>query len=338
MNEQHPLVSICIPTYNRAGMASKAIDSALAQTYTNIEVLVVDNASSDTIESLVTAYSDPRVKFYRNSRNLGMYGNFNRCIELAKGKYIHILHSDDYIDAGFTETCVAFLETHPDIGMTFGTALSVLSVGDTKKNSSAQPVLYDIPEGFKKILEVRSFISCPTVTVRRAVYESVGYYPLEYPYSGDFYQWICIAQHFRIAYLPNAILYYRMGTHSESFQLLFRTPAGYIDTFKIFVRVIGELGDNRTRFQRELNIAYRRHMRDCLFAGIARSDMMTDYSGMLFIGIAMSTWALIKPRSIKDWIQKTGNFFLIGLVAGTIIIPGGQYLARKVFRFDTTGY
>ena len=134
MNEQHPLVSICIPTYNRAGMVSKAIDSALAQTYTNVEVLVVDNASSDTIESLMAAYSDPRVKFHRNAHNLGMFGNFNRCIESAKGKYIHILHSDDYIDAGFTETCVAFLEAHPDVGMTFGSALSVPDCWRYQKN------------------------------------------------------------------------------------------------------------------------------------------------------------------------------------------------------------
>ncbi len=338
MNEQHPLVSICIPTYNRAGMVSKAIDSALAQTYTNVEVLVVDNASSDTIESLMAAYSDPRVKFHRNAHNLGMFGNFNRCIELAKGKYIHILHSDDYIDAGFTETCVAFLEAHPDVGMTFGSALSVPDAGDIKKTISVQPVIYDIPEGFKKILEVRSFISCPSVTVRKEVYDSVGYYPLEYPYSGDFYQWLHIAQHFRIAYVPKALLYYRTGVHSESFRLLFSTPAGYIDTLKIFIRIIGELADNRTRYQRELNLAYRRHMRDCLFAGIARSELMTDYSDMLFIGLALSTWALIRPRSIKDRIQKTGNFFLIGAIACAIVIPGGKYLIRKVFRFDTTGY
>jgi glycosyltransferase involved in cell wall biosynthesis len=67
MNES-PLVSICIPTYNRAGLVKKAIDSALSQTYTNIEILVVDNASTDNIEDIISDYSDVRLKFFKNKR------------------------------------------------------------------------------------------------------------------------------------------------------------------------------------------------------------------------------------------------------------------------------
>ena len=199
-------------------------------------------------------------------------------------------------------------------------------------------MIYDIPEGFKKILEVRSFISCPSVTVPKEVYHSVGYYPLEYPYSGDFYQWLHIAQHFRIAYVPKALLYYRTGVHSESFRLLFSTPAGYIDTLKIFIRIIGELADNRTRYQRELNLAYRRHMRDCLFAGIARSELMTDYSDMLFIGLALRNMGPDKATVHKRPDTKNGEFFPDWCHSMCNRYPRRKYLIRKVFRFDTTGY
>ena len=84
-----PLVSICIPTYNRAGMVRKAIDSALSQSYQNIEVLVVDNASEDAIESVIAGYNDSRLQFFKNTKNLGIFGNFNRCIELSLS-LIHI--------------------------------------------------------------------------------------------------------------------------------------------------------------------------------------------------------------------------------------------------------
>ena len=86
-----PLVSICIPTYNRAGMIGRAIESALGQTHRNIEVIVVDNASSDNTDAIVAAYSDKRLTYIKNERNLGLFGNFNRCIELATGKFLHIL-------------------------------------------------------------------------------------------------------------------------------------------------------------------------------------------------------------------------------------------------------
>jgi glycosyltransferase involved in cell wall biosynthesis len=338
MNEKSPLVSICIPTYNRAGMVGKAIDSALAQTYPNIEVLVVDNASQDAIEALVATYSDIRVKFFKNTQNLGLFGNFNRCIELAQGKYIHILHSDDYIDPKFTETCIGFLEAHPDVAMTFGSVQPVVDGIGPKNKPTSPPVVYDVPEGFRKILEVRSFISCPTVTMRRDVYDAVGYYSLEYPYSGDLYQWLRIARRFRIASIPDAILYYRTGTHSESYRLLFRTPAGYIDTIKIFIRIIDELGENRALYQSELNAACRRHMSDCLFAGIARTGSMHPYSGMIFIGFSVSAWSLIKPLSVKDRISKIVSFFLISAVACAIVVPGGACVARKILRPDTEGY
>jgi len=98
MTEQSPSVSICIPTFNRSGMVERAIESALSQTYHDLEVIVVDNASDDNTEDVVASYADPRLKFFKNPKNLGLFGNFNRCIELSRGDLIHILHSDDYID------------------------------------------------------------------------------------------------------------------------------------------------------------------------------------------------------------------------------------------------
>lgn len=333
-----PLVSICIPSYNRAAMIPKAIRSALDQTYTNIEVIVVDNASTDNTAEVVAGFRDSRLRHVKNERNLGIFGNFNRCVEVSKGKYLHILHSDDYIDSDFTRTCVEFLESNPDVAMTFGSVQPAVDGAENIKHTPAPPVVFDVPEGFKKILETRSFISCPTVMMRRGVYDTIGYYSMEYPYSGDFYQWLRISQRYKIASVPDAVLFYRTGTHSESFQLLFKTPLGYIDTVKVFVRIIDELGDNQNLYQRELNLAYRRHMRDCLFAGMARSESMTRYSSMIFIGFALSMWSMIRPQSVTDWIRKTVNFFLIGAVASAIIVPGGQYLARKILHLDTQGY
>jgi glycosyltransferase involved in cell wall biosynthesis len=321
-SEPDPLVSICIPTYNRAGMVSDAIRSALAQTYKNIEVIVVDNASTDRIEDVVGSFKDPRLSFYKNQKNLGMFGNFNMCIELSHGKYVHILHSDDWLDNNFTEICIHFLESHPDVGMTF-TSLE-MHAGDTRKKIqvSENDEIYPPPEGFRQLLLCRSFIGCPSVIVRRGVYEESGDFSLEYPYSADYYQWLKISREYSIAYIKDTCLHYRQGEHSESYRLLFTSPNGYEDTIKIYIQLIQDLSDKYPLYRSDINIALRRFVKDCLFAGFTRSDQMNNFSPAIFVGFACNAWSIIRPKSVSEhfyycmdaigiWISSICmNFFL----------------------------
>jgi glycosyltransferase involved in cell wall biosynthesis len=311
-------------------MVGMAIRSALDQTYSPVEVLVVDNESTDNIGDVVSSFRDSRLKLVINEKNLGMFGNFNRCVELARGKYIHILHSDDYIDPGFTEACVGLMESNPGVAMTFTSVTALSAEGQNRIRTSPQDTIYPAPEGFREILRSRNMISCPSVMIRRDVYDVIGLYSLEYPYSGDLYQWLRVARRFDIAYVSGATLYYRQGEHSESFRLLFRSPLGYIDAIKIFIRVMDELGSETSLYRHDLNIALRRHMRDCLFAAMARSDLMMVYSPLIFIGFAFNIWSMIVPESITDHLKRFFELALITAVACVICIPGGRYAMRKL--------
>ena len=95
-----PLVSVCIPTYNRAATACEAVRSALAQTYSDLEVVVDDASDDETCEPL-RALEDPRVVLYRNAQRLGQVGNRNRTIELANGEFVKFLDSDDALEPGW---------------------------------------------------------------------------------------------------------------------------------------------------------------------------------------------------------------------------------------------
>ena len=85
-----PTVSICIPTYNHANVVGDALRSAMAQTYGSVEILVLDNASTDNTSQVVADVTggDARVRYVRNEANLGMVGNFSACISAARGKFI----------------------------------------------------------------------------------------------------------------------------------------------------------------------------------------------------------------------------------------------------------
>src|SRR5437899_12562971 len=94
-----PSVSICIPTYNGAAHLAPCLESALNQTWTDFELLIVDDASSDDTVAITEACAarDRRVRVARNPRNLGLVGNWNRCLELAKGTWIKFLFQDDLL-------------------------------------------------------------------------------------------------------------------------------------------------------------------------------------------------------------------------------------------------
>jgi glycosyltransferase involved in cell wall biosynthesis len=117
MPNSRPVVSVCIPTYNYRQYLSDALDSALDQEFANIEVVVVDNCSDDGTPELVEAYSrrDGRIVFHRNPRNLGMTANFNRCMELAQGKYVKFLCADDILKKDCVGKMVDVLDARPDV-------------------------------------------------------------------------------------------------------------------------------------------------------------------------------------------------------------------------------
>jgi glycosyltransferase involved in cell wall biosynthesis len=97
--ERYPLISVLIPNFNYVKYVATAVDSALAQTYPNIEVVVSDNCSTDGAwELLKSRYGgDPRVRLYQNETNVGMARNFDRLLELARGRYVMCLSSDDFL-------------------------------------------------------------------------------------------------------------------------------------------------------------------------------------------------------------------------------------------------
>lgn len=109
-----PLVSIGVPTWNYAAYVGEAVGSALAQTYENIEVIVCDNASTDDTHAIVAAFKDPRVKYFGNDENIGVYRNWNRCLHESHGEFFKILQADDRLEEGFVAYCLGAFRDEPE--------------------------------------------------------------------------------------------------------------------------------------------------------------------------------------------------------------------------------
>src|SRR5690349_581871 len=96
----NPLISICIPAYNNEAYIAETISSVLSQTYSVFEIIIVDDCSTDNTVEVVRKFNDHRIRFYQNEKNLGMHGNWNRALSLAKGEYVKLLCGDDTIFPG----------------------------------------------------------------------------------------------------------------------------------------------------------------------------------------------------------------------------------------------
>ena len=117
-----PKVSVMIPTFNQAQYLERALQSALAQDYPNLEIIVADDASSDPTPDIVKPYlTDPRVRYVRNAHNLGRVGNYHKTLtEVAAGKYVLNLDGDDWLLApSYLSRAVTYLERDPDVVMVF---------------------------------------------------------------------------------------------------------------------------------------------------------------------------------------------------------------------------
>jgi len=134
MIRKRKLVSILIPVYNREALIGETIQSAIKQSYEDIEIVVVDNCSTDNTWKILQDFArrDSRIRIFRNEKNIGAVRNWKKCIDSATGCYGKILWSDDLISPDFLEKTVPFLE-NPNVGFVY---TPVICFGEGKKETN----------------------------------------------------------------------------------------------------------------------------------------------------------------------------------------------------------
>ena len=239
MTNEFPLVCICVPTYNAAKTVRETLESILAQTYPNLVVHVSDNASSDGTVAVIESILDARVIIHRHAENIGGEGNFNRCIQLAEGKYTAIFHADDIYEPDMVAKQVAFLEAHPEAGAVFTEACLINEVGNRigeirlPQGLASRSGIYDFATMFKAVLRHANFFICPSFMVRTQIYlQEIKVWRGELFGSGaDLDVWLRILQRHPIGHLPEQLIRYRVGTQQFSAQV--RRETGKSLLFKI---------------------------------------------------------------------------------------------------------
>ncbi|WP_158633555.1 glycosyltransferase [Tautonia sociabilis] len=219
-----PLWSVMIPCYDADPTFLEAtLRSVLDQDPgpERMQIGVVEDASpgADRTEALVRKLAPDRVEFHRNEANLRLAGNWNRCIELARGRWIHLLHQDDLISEGFYRQLERAEHEAPSCGAAFTRFSLIDELGHWIAIEALERPSPGVIEGWLERLILRQRVQCPAIVVRRSTYEALGGFRTDLAFALDWEMWVRIAVHFPVWYEPAILAHFRLHGASESDRL-----------------------------------------------------------------------------------------------------------------------
>ena len=229
-----PLVSVIVPVWNGARYLRESLDSILVQTYEPIEVLVLDDASTDETPAILASYGSA-IRTLRQEKNKGIYDNVNDGIALARGEFVAVYHADDVYRPGIVEREADFLRRHPEAGAVFCLDAWIDAAGkeygrlELPRGLSADEPL-DFPAVWNALLENKNtFLVCPTSMVRAELYRELGSYQSRFRNSADLDMWIRIARRAPIGILGEHLMSYRHfhGSSSNRYHHLRTEPSRF---------------------------------------------------------------------------------------------------------------
>jgi glycosyltransferase involved in cell wall biosynthesis len=216
-----PLVSVGMPVFNCEAFLRQAIDSMLAQSHANLELIISDNASTDGSAAIIAEYAsrDPRVRCFLQSRNTGSAWNHNFVAACARGKYLKWASANDYCDAAMLAACVEVLESEPRAVLCYGTTCLVDEVTGAKQSFDGDfSVTEERPSArFCRVLLEMRLNNAFNGLIRMEALAKTGL-NRSYP-AGDLVLMTELAMAGTFVLLPRPFLYRRIGPHTSSSQL-----------------------------------------------------------------------------------------------------------------------
>ncbi len=219
-----PKVSIGIPTHNSAKFLPQTIHSILGQTYQDFELIISDDNSQDNTLEIVNDFlaKDQRIKLFTHQEKLGLFGNFNKCIEYSQGEYINIIGHDDLMLANNLQVKCEILDNYPNVGLVASSIKCVddqnnfVTLGDVNWAKYEVNSLKQGKQWVQYEATANNPICCPFVFLRRSTLDKSGFFSCEYSFVGDYEMWLRTALFSDIYFVKDVLGYFRWHQTNES--------------------------------------------------------------------------------------------------------------------------
>lgn len=198
-----PLVSVILPSFNHRRFVGESIDSVLRQTYPNIQLIVLDDGSTDGSAEYIACLAEQHGFEFIAYANAGLIATLNRAKQRVRGKYVSLCASDDFYHPQKIERLVSFMESHPEYALVHA---KIIQVDDHSKET--ERIDEHCPSGqvFGPLLRGDFHVNGLSALVRADVYSQFQYGQF---YIDDWYMWLRIAKQYPVGYLDEYLAYYR---------------------------------------------------------------------------------------------------------------------------------
>ena len=223
------LVSVIIPSYNMARYLPKSVASALAQTYANFEVVIVDDGSSDNTSEVVRQWADdPRVRVHRQA-NGGLSHARNQGIAHSSGPYIALLDADDIWMPHKLSLQMALFKDRPQVGVVFS---NYERMNDNEEFMPMGPTAMYRGKVSGRLL-IENFVPASSAVVRRTCFERCGGFEVALKTGEDYEMWLRLSAHTEFDFVPEALMRYRIwgGSMSRDYRGRFETAIRVMQRF-----------------------------------------------------------------------------------------------------------
>lgn len=218
-----PLVTIAIPTFNRATLLRGCIHAALTQSYGNIEVLVSDNASTDETGTVLKEFKDSRLRVVKQDTNIGLLPNWNACLAAAAGDYIVFVSDDDRISSRFVERCVDVIGNRSQVPVVVAlTNCHLASFGQIKPARTSRQIasgLRNGPDVLREFLADEISVAICSVMMNTQALRSRGGFSLSLPHTADVAAWAPLLLESEVGFINEACATFNLHDDSETGRL-----------------------------------------------------------------------------------------------------------------------
>lgn len=304
-----PRVTVFMPVYNRAHTLAEAIESVLAQTYRDFELLLIDDGSTDASVAIARAYADPRIRLVVHAQNQGIPRTRNHGLEEARGEYLAILDSDDAAQPTRLAHQVAYLDAHTDVAAV-GSWLMLMNRSGRTKGLLVRPT---------RPADVRAhilFVSCfknPAMMARSEVLRRFGYRE-QFRYCQDIDLWARVSEAYALANIPRFLTRYRTGGESRrdeafAFKMKMLAAEGQLQTLGVAFDVADLERHVRLRNVAEFDpdAEYLEWLDDWLERLLAANRRHPIYPERELVFAATERWLLVALRALKSRTGAAGS-------------------------------
>ncbi len=216
-----PTVSVCLPVYKGERYIAAAIDSVLAQTFTDFELVITNEPVQDETPQIVASYADERIRFFQNETRLGLVGNWNAALEKGTADLLVLMHQDDLMHPENLAAKVALMQQHADLGFVYSNIRQIDAndhvIGGhwLPESQAAEDTLYAGEAAVKRLLTEGNIICMPSVMFRRDAV-SDHWFDARLAFTCDLEMWLRIASQHKVGYLAAPLIDYRAHADQET--------------------------------------------------------------------------------------------------------------------------